>query len=107
MRCITGYISLLSVLLALLFFASSISAFSSYSEQQTPVQCCDKDEDPQFPVKDGDCLDCQCLTCSAVLNNLPEENLPFLPVARNTNWPLMEGHPSDYIKLIDYPPELT
>jgi len=95
------------MLLVLLFFVSAISAFAAYSGQQTPVQCCDKDETPQFPVNDGDCLDCQCLTCSALLVNLPEETLPFLPVDRSTNWFLMEGHPSDFIHLIDYPPEVS
>lgn len=105
MRFMVRYLSVLSILLALFFFTASVSAFYAFADTQASVQCCDKDEAPQFPVEEGECFDCQCLTCSATLNTLSEETLSVLSDRKSANWFLVEGHPTDYIQLIDYPPE--
>jgi len=95
----------LSLLLALFFFVSSISAFYVFAGQQTPVQCCDKDEAPPPPAEDGECFECQCLTCSAALSSEPDKKLKIISDPGKGNWLVVSNNSSDYIKLIEYPPE--
>ena len=98
--------SFFCILLALFFFASSVSAFYTFAEQQTLTKCCDQDAAPQSPVEEGECFDCQCLTCSAALISELGKKFNILSTSGEINWFIAVNYPSGSIQLIEYPPEV-
>ena len=106
LRPLSQHIPLLSILLALFFVVGTSTMTFAYTEENAPIQCCDKEEVPQEePAGEGDCTDCRCLTCCTVLFSAPVRQLAVHPEPSLPSWLLVEGHPSDHIQLIDYPPE--
>lgn len=101
------YAAPLVLLLTLFVFSGTVSSSFTVGEQQAPVQCCDKEAVPETPANEGECSECGCLTCSAALEaSFFIKNVVALPM-NTPQWGLSQGHPYDYIRSIDYPPEVV
>ncbi|PLX85574.1 MAG: hypothetical protein C0617_03500 [Desulfuromonas sp.] len=97
----------LALLLALLVFSAAAIAAAPPPGSSQPDLCCAADAAPPAPppVSEGECFDCNCLSCSAVLFHHTTPIDASLRDPDAPQWLLATVHPSDHIRSIDYPPE--
>lgn len=98
------------VLLFALVFLTGVASISFASVGTAAADhCCDKAADGEFPAGSGECddPDCRCLSCSASILNeeafLPASSLEP-PAPYRELFRVLAG---DYIRAIDYPPEVV
>jgi len=99
----------MALLLALLVFSAAAIAAAPPPSPSQPDLCCAADAAPPAPVpapaSEGECFDCNCLSCSAALYHHTPPIDASLRDPGAPQWLLATVHPSDHIRSIDYPPE--
>ncbi len=94
--------------LSLFLLAGAITASATISGAAEVDLCCAADSDGQpMPSNEGECSDpgCRCPGCT--YSTLETHQLPVNATLQLQGqlWLLASNSPSDYIRLIDYPPE--
>ena len=97
----------LALLLAVFFFVGVTCSTAALVNQGQIERCCDKDEAPKVPVNEGECFDCNCLSCQVVINKHNDQIKPLTVTKTFYSWLLSTMTPSGFIHSIDYPPELV
>jgi len=96
------------LLLSIFLLTGTIAASATISGAVEIDLCCDADGDEQpMSSNEGECSDpgCRCPACT--FSTLETHQLPANATQqlRGQLWLLASNSPSDYIRLIDYPPE--
>jgi hypothetical protein len=104
MLTLRKYIAPLAFLFVIIF-AAGVALTPAVSASEIKLeQCCDQDASPDVPV-DGECFDCNCLSCLFGVDLREEQNKSRTTVKKTSSWFLSTMTPSGFIRSIDYPPE--
>ncbi|MDT8419492.1 MAG: hypothetical protein RQ754_03610 [Desulfuromonadales bacterium] len=97
----------LALLLTIFVFAGTVSPATVMAADTTVNQCCDKEPPTQAPANEDECFNCGCLSCLAGFFMPAEPHASYSLISATYLGVLAEGHPSGFIRSIDYPPEFA
>ena len=107
MLAVRRFIIPLALIMALSFFVGSTLVPAVLASQVEAEQCCDKENVPEVPVDNGECLDCDCPTCQFGIKVQADYIDSLTTTTSIFSWLISKLVPSGFIRSIDYPPELA